>query len=78
MVMGAKCDKHLVLHLEYQYKTQLKPLAKLNPLGKAVLNLLGPLVDVYRDEVVVVEVMVDQELCCTTGLASHSHRVLFW
>jgi hypothetical protein len=58
--------------------TQLKPLAKLNPLEKAVLNQLVQLVDVYLDEVEGVVVMVDLELCCTTGLASHSHRVLFW
>jgi hypothetical protein len=75
--MDAKCDKHLILHLEYQYKTQLILPAKLNPLGKEALDQLVQLVDVYRDEVVVVVVMVDPELCCTTGLASHSHRVLF-
>jgi hypothetical protein len=78
MVMGAKCDKHLVLHQEYQYKTRLKPLAKLNPLGKAVLNQQDLRVDVCPGEVVAVVVMVDLELCCTTGLASHSHRELSW
>jgi hypothetical protein len=78
MVMAAMCGKHLIPHLEYQCKTRLKPLAKLNPLGKVALNLLGLQVDVFLDEVVVAVVMADQELCCTTGLASHSHRVLFW
>lgn len=31
--------------------TQLKPLAKLNPLGKVVLNQQAQLVDEYQDEV---------------------------
>jgi hypothetical protein len=75
--MVAMCDKHLIPHLEYQCMTQLKPLAKLNPLGKVVLNQQAQLVDEYQDEVAVAVVMADRELCCTTGLASHSHRVLF-
>ena len=76
--MGARCDKHLILRQEYLCMTQLKLLAKLNPLGTAVLNLLGLLVDECQGEVVVAVVMADLELCCTTGLASHSHRELFW
>jgi hypothetical protein len=76
MVMGAKYGKHLIPHLGYQYKNQLKPLAKLNPLGKAELDLLAQLVGEFLDEVEVAVVMVDQELCCTTGLAFHSHQEL--
>jgi hypothetical protein len=58
--------------------TQLKPPAKLNPLGKVVLDQLAQLVDECLDEVVAAAVMVDLELCCTTELASHFHQVLSW
>jgi hypothetical protein len=76
--MGAKCDTHLELHLEYQYMNQLKPLARLNPLEIVELNLLDQLVDEFLDAMVVAVVMVGQELCCTTGLAFHFHQELFW
>jgi hypothetical protein len=76
--MVAMCDKHLIPHLEYQYKNLLKLPAKLNPLGKVVLDQLAQLVDECLDEVVAVAVMVDLELCCTTELASHFHQVLSW
>jgi hypothetical protein len=56
----------------------LKPLAKLNPLEKVEQDLLVQPVDVYLGAMVVVAVMEDQELCCTTGLAFHFHRALFW
>jgi hypothetical protein len=78
MVMAAKFYKHLIPHQEYQYMTQLKPLAKLNPLGKVEQDLPVRPVDVYLGAMVVVAVMEDQELCCTTGLAFHFHRALFW
>jgi hypothetical protein len=57
---------------------QLKPLAKLNPLEIVEPNLQGQPVDVYLDEVVAVVVMVDQELCCTTGWAFRFHQELSW
>jgi hypothetical protein len=75
--MVAKFGIHPRLRQEYQYKNQLKPLAKLNPLETKEPNQLVQLVDVFLDEVVVVEAMAGQELCCTTGLASHFHPVLF-
>jgi hypothetical protein len=78
MVMAAKFYKHLTLHQEYLYMTQLKPLAKLNPLEKVEQDLLVQPVDVYLGVMEVVAVMEDQELCCTTGLAFHFHRALFW
>jgi hypothetical protein len=59
--MVARCDKHLKPHPEYQYKNQLKPLAKLNPLETVAPNLLGQLVDVCLDVMAVVVVMADQE-----------------
>ena len=58
--------------------TQLKPLAKLNPLEKVEQDLLVQPVDVYLGVMEVVAVMEDQELCCTTGLAFHFHQALFW
>ena len=78
MVMAAKFYIHLVLHQEYQYTNQLKPLAKLNPLEKVAQDLQVQLVDVYLDVMVVAVVMEDLELCCTTGLAFHFHQALFW
>ena len=71
--MDAKCGKHLILLLEYQYTIQLKPLAKLNPLETVELDQQVQLVDVYQDVMVVAVVMEDQELCCTTEWAFHFH-----
>jgi hypothetical protein len=78
MAMAAKFYKHLTLLQEYQYMNQLKPLAKLNPLGKVEQDLQAQLVDVCLDVMVVAVVMEDLELCCTTGLAFHFHQALFW
>jgi hypothetical protein len=78
MVMDAKYGKYLTLLLEYQYMNQLKPLAKLNPLETVELDQLVQLVDVYQDVMVVAVVKEGLELCCTTGLASRSHPMLFW
>jgi hypothetical protein len=73
MVMDAKCGKHLIPLLEYQYMNQLKPLAKLNPLETVELDQPDQLVDVYQDAMVVAVVKEDQELCCTTEWAFHFH-----
>jgi hypothetical protein len=56
----------------------LRPLAKLNPLEIAVLDLLAQLVDEYLDVMAVEVVMANQELCCTTELAFHFHPTLSW
>ena len=74
--MDAKFGKHPTPLLEYQYMNQLKPLAKLNPSETVALNQQALQVGEYPDVMVAVVAMVDQELCCTTGLAFHFHPAL--
>ena len=74
--MDAKFDIHPTPLLEYQYMNQLKLLAKLNPSETAALNQQALQVDEYLDAMVAAVEMVDQELCCTTGLAFHFHPAL--
>jgi hypothetical protein len=74
MGMDAMCDTHRELHLGYQYRNQLKLLEELNPLERAVRDQLDQPAREFLDEAVVVEVMEDQERCCTTALAFHFHQ----